>query len=68
MNNLEDKIKILPDDLKREAIDFIDYLIEKKVQKQSSGKRPSGLAKGIFFMSNDFSQPLTDLELKKLGF
>ena len=48
MNNLEDKIKILPDDLKREALDFIDYLIEKKVQKQSSGKRPSGLAKGIF--------------------
>ena len=68
MNLLEEKINKLPDDLKKEALDFIDFLIEKKLGEKPQGKRPSGLAKGSFFMSEDFNQPLTEEELKKLGF
>jgi len=68
MNMLEEKFNKLPDDLKKEALDFIDFLIEKKIGEKLQGKRPRGLAKGTFFMSEDFNQPLTDEELKKTGF
>lgn len=38
-NEIENKIKALPDDLKKEVIDYIDFLImkKKKSNKQTGG-------------------------------
>jgi hypothetical protein len=68
MTILEEKINKLPDDLKKEASDFVDFLLEKKMKTNISQKRPIGLAKGKFKMKDDFQSPLSESELKQLGF
>lgn len=65
---IDQKIENLPEDLKSEVLLFIDFLLEKKVEKNRLKSRPIGLAQNTFTMSSDFSSPLTDDELKKLGF
>jgi len=65
---LEKKIETLPEDLKTEVLLFIDFLLEKKVERNKLKSRPVGLAQNTFTMSNDFSSPLTSEELKILGF
>lgn len=35
MQSIEEKIKQLPDELRREVEHFIDFLVEKKVKKQT---------------------------------
>jgi len=62
------KIENLPEDLKSEALLFIDFLLEKKVEKKRLKSRPIGLPQNTFTMSSDFSTPLSEEELKVLGF
>lgn len=55
------KLETLPPDLKSEASDFIDYLIEKTKKKPHKTIKPQfGSAKGKIQMSNDFDEPLED--------
>jgi len=68
MTLLEEKINTLPDNLKEEVSDFIDFLIEKKMKATNLKSRPIGLAKGKIKISDDFDEPLTDEELKATGF
>ena len=56
------KINSLPDDIKSEVNDFIDYLMTKK-EKEFKKKKPKfGCAKGQIYISPDFDEPLDDFK------
>lgn len=64
MSNLElyHKLSTLPEDMKNEVADFIDFLKEKK-KKESGKKKPVfGSAKGLFKMMPGFDDPLEDFK------
>lgn len=54
----------LPNHLKTEISDYLDFLISKKTQNKNSGlKHPkAGCMKGTFKMSTDFDEPLEDFK------
>ena len=60
MNDLElyAKLAELPDDLKKEADDFVEFLKTKAADKKITKKRKAGLAKGLIEMSEDFDDAL----------
>lgn len=61
---LYNQIKSLPEDIKKEALDFIAFLLIKKLkimdQKQNSAK--FGSSKGNYTIQPDFYEPLDDFE------
>lgn len=63
---LYSQISLLPDDLKKEALDFINYLLFKHqivATKDQKKPRPQfGSAKGKFVLAEDFDAPLDDLK------
>lgn len=64
MNDLEiySKLVSLPDELKKEADDFVEFLKTKMADKQTSESRTPGMAKGLIKMSDDFDEPLNDFK------
>ena len=60
--NIYSKLSILPDELKAEVSDFIDFLIQKNKKKPSSKKPIFGCAKGQIYISPDFDEPLEDFK------
>jgi hypothetical protein len=54
------KLALLPDELKKEVDDFVDFLLTKKSGKTK--KRKLGLAKGLIKMGKDFDEPLEDFK------
>ena len=57
------KIRLLPNELKKEILDFVEFLLNKYKVNENSGKRPMfGSAKGVFKMSPDFDAPLEDFD------
>ena len=64
MNDLELYAKLveLPDELKKEANNFVEFLKTKVSDKNLSKKRKAGLAKGLIEMSDDFDEPLKDFK------
>lgn len=55
------KIKLLPNELKQEIMDFIEFLLDKHGQKDKNENLPKfGSLKGVFTMSDDFDEPLSD--------
>ena len=58
------KISLLPDSLKSEINDYIDFLREKKLKKKVTPKKhpKAGCMKGTFKMSSDFDEPLEDFK------
>ena len=58
--SLYTKISSLPENLKDEANDFIDFLISKKKLSGKKIKRKAGFLKGKIEMSQDFNKPLDD--------
>jgi hypothetical protein len=59
--SLYTKISLLPEHLKAEVNDFIDFLISKK-ESDRKGKRKAGFFKGKIEMSPDFDEPLDDFK------
>jgi hypothetical protein len=56
------KISVLPNELKSEVNDFVDFLINKN-RKSVKKKGPKyGCAKGTIYMSSDFDEPLEDFK------
>jgi hypothetical protein len=57
-------IKSLPDNLKQEVMDYIDYLQKKYASptKTTEKKRVFGSAKGKYVLTADFNEPLKDFE------
>lgn len=60
------KLSSLPDDLKKEVLNFIEFLSAKKAKnKQSDNKKNKpvfGSGKGLFKMKSDFDSPLDDFK------
>ncbi len=56
------KINSLPDSIRLEILDFIDYLIEKHKTKNNTKHPKAGCMKGVFKMKNDFDKPLEDFK------
>ena len=56
------KLSSLPDDLKAEVEDFIDYLKLKSEKKLKKSKPKFGSRKGMFVMKPDFHAPLEDFK------
>jgi hypothetical protein len=54
------EIASLPDNLKQEVSDFVEFLKSKSKSKQNITQRQFGYAKGFFKMSADFDEPLDD--------
>ena len=59
------KLDQLPDNLREEVIDFLDFLLEKhrrQAPADSGRNRPFGLAKGQYKMGVGFDEPLEDFK------
>ncbi len=59
------KMNNLPEELKREVLDFMEYLIKKhkdKIRKESRKTPEFGSCKGLFIIPNDFDEPLEDFK------
>jgi|AntRauTorcE11897_2_1112592.scaffolds.fasta_scaffold15051_2 hypothetical protein len=60
--NLYSKLAMLPDELKDEADDFLEFLKTKMEKNKESNVKKAGLAKGLIEMKQDFDEPLNDFE------
>jgi hypothetical protein len=62
--SLYSRLQLLPENLKKEVADFVDFLLEKERLKNFPGskknERKLGLAKGLIKMNADFEEPLDD--------
>ena len=56
------KLATLPENLKAEVSDFIDFLLLKNKQSGSSKKPKFGSGKGMFKMKPGFNDPLEDFK------
>jgi|GEM_PF-456228 len=56
------KLTSLPDHLKSEVDDFIDFLLAKAKGKEKKPKPKYGSARGMFVMKPDFDEPLEDFK------
>ena len=59
---LYSEIAALPDNLKQEVSDFVEFLKKKYETKPKIKERKYGYAKGFFKMSDDFDEPLEDFK------
>ena len=64
MNDLKLYMKLssLPGDIKSEIMDYVDFLINKKVKKAPFIHPKAGCMKGTFTMDPDFDEPLEDFK------
>jgi len=62
---LYSKLATLPDNMRTEVADFIDYLISKAQKDKAVNPLPTpkfGSGKGMFKMNSDFDEPLEDFK------
>ena len=59
---LYNKLAQLPDNLKSEVEDFIDFLSMKAKENQEKARPRFGSGKDMFIMKPDFDQPLDDFK------
>ena len=59
---LSKQIASLPKDLKKEVLDFIDFLKSKTKSGKKIKERKFGCAKDFFKLSPDFDAPLDDFK------
>ncbi|MCD6011451.1 MAG: hypothetical protein K0Q79_1313 [Flavipsychrobacter sp.] len=63
--SIYNKLETLPDNLKQEVSDFVDFLLEKSAAKHTEQKKAvpkPGSAKGKIRMSPDFDEPLDEFK------
>ncbi len=56
------KLDALPDNLKQEVVDFIDFLAAKSGTSKKKNTPQFGSAKGLIKMSPDFDEPLEEFK------
>ena len=56
------KISTLPNSLKKELLDYMEFLIKKHHATKSKKHPKAGCMKGTFKMSEDFNAPLDDFK------
>ncbi len=64
MNDIElySKLVALPDELKQEAEDFVEFLKTKIDERKINKSKKAGLAEGLIEMQEDFDEPLDDFK------
>ncbi len=66
MNNelILSRLNNLPEELREEVADFIEYLVfrHKKKQNQRQKYPVFGSCKGLFIISDDFDEPIEDFK------
>ncbi len=60
--HLYTKINALPNDIKSEVMDFIEFLLTKKNKEIKKRVPKFGSAKGQIYISSDFDEPLDDFK------
>lgn len=55
---LYNRITSLPEDLKKQVVDFVEFLEAKSHDKVEKKERKFSYAKGFFKVSDDFDEPL----------
>jgi hypothetical protein len=60
--SLYNKFHQLPDDLKSEVLDFIDFLKSRKKKPEKKGKAVFGCMKGKIRLMPGFDEPLEDFK------
>lgn len=63
--SLYNKLSSLPDQMKSEVSDFIDFLLTKAKKEKIKAEKPTpkfGSGKGMFVMAPDFDEPLEDFK------
>lgn len=57
------KLNSLPEDLRKQVLDYIEFLLARKLRPEPpKKKRVSGLMKGQIHMADDFDAPLDDFK------
>lgn len=59
------QLSSLPDDVREQVLDFIEFLMRRKQEGDPHGKRKTpvpGLAKGMVTVPDDFDAPLDDFK------
>jgi hypothetical protein len=56
------QINLLPEDLKKEVSDFVEFLNHKTKKRKKLKERQFGYYKNFFKMSSDFDKPLEDFK------
>jgi hypothetical protein len=59
---LYSKLASLPENIKAEVLDFIDFLLTKKQLPEKNKKPKFGSAKGMFIVHPGFDDPLDDFK------
>ena len=62
--NLYIKLSMLPNSLKAEISDYMEYLMSRKLKKKNNRdmQPKAGFLKGTFKMNSDFDEPLDDFK------
>jgi hypothetical protein len=60
--SLYTKINALPESLKNEVLDFVEFLLTRKNKIRKSSNRKAGFLKGKIQISPDFEKPLDDFK------
>jgi hypothetical protein len=60
--SLYTKINALPESLKNEVLDFVDFLLTRKNKVKKISNRKAGFLKGKIQLSPDFKKPLDDFK------
>ena len=63
--SLYNKLSSLPDQMKSEVADFIDFLLTKAKKENKTIDKPQpkfGSGKGMFIIGPDFDEPLEDFK------
>jgi hypothetical protein len=62
-DSLHSKLDSLPKNLKKEAADFVDYLLFKEKQNQlTKNNREPGLAKNLIEINENFDDPIDEFD------
>ena len=56
------KLRKLPENLKTEVLDFIDFLLNKSGKPKNNSSPKFGSGRGMFVMKDDFDEPLEDFK------
>jgi len=60
--SLYTKLNSLPENLKKEVVDFLEFLLEKNKKEKKKKSPKFGSCKGFFKMAPDFDEPLDDFK------
>ncbi|OFX35116.1 MAG: hypothetical protein A2X08_04915 [Bacteroidetes bacterium GWA2_32_17] len=56
------QINSLPEAMKKEVVDFIEFLQQKLKPSKKKKERKFGCAKGFFIMKDNFDEPIDDFK------